>query len=180
MRFAYVGVVLLGVAVVPGTAPQAGPAVADWPAPTGYRLPVAGSPSVARPFVPPPTPYAAGHRGVDLSVAPHAVVVAAADGRVVFAGAVAGRGLVVLEHADTVRTEYEPLDVTVRAESIVRAGAPIGRVNGTHANCPKNRCLHWGARRGGDYFDPMSLLARLGPVRLMPWSTDVTRADVPG
>src|SRR5690349_17646532 len=63
-----------------------------------YRAPVPGA--VVRPFAPPPTPYAAGHRGVDLAAGPSAVVGAAAAGTVRFAGAVAGRGVVVLAHAD--------------------------------------------------------------------------------
>ena len=32
-------------------------------------------------------------------------------------------------------------------------------------------CLHWGARRGDTYLDPLSLLRPLGPVRLLPWSS---------
>jgi murein DD-endopeptidase MepM/ murein hydrolase activator NlpD len=136
-----------------------------------YTLPISGPPSVLRPFQPPPTPYAAGHRGVDLAATPNQVVHSAAAGVVSFAGFVAGRGLVVVTHPDGVRTEYEPLDPTVRAGQTVAGGDPLGLVAGQHAGCRPSMCLHWGARRGETYFDPMTLLAPLGPVHLNPWMT---------
>ena len=55
------------------------------------------------------TPYAAGHRGVDLAATSSQPVLAARGGRVQFAGPVAGRGVVVIAHADGIRTEYEPV-----------------------------------------------------------------------
>ena len=49
---------------------------------------------MVRPFDPPPQPWLAGHRGVDLAGEPGAAVVSAAAGTVIFAGVVAGRGVV--------------------------------------------------------------------------------------
>jgi murein DD-endopeptidase MepM/ murein hydrolase activator NlpD len=135
-----------------------------------YSAPVAAPLHVLNPFRAPPTPYSAGHRGVDFAVDPGTVVWAAGSGRVTFAGAVAGRGIVVLLHPDGVSTEYEPIVASVRVGQLVARGAPVGRVSGSHDGCPPDRCLHWGARRAGQYFDPMSLLEPLGPVRLLPWS----------
>lgn len=134
-----------------------------------YSAPV-GSVRVLRPFDPPATRYGAGHLGVDLGVPTHAAVRAAAAGVVTFAGSVAGRGVVVVRHADGVRTEYEPLRVGVRRGGVVRAGAVLGTVAGRHGGCAPNRCLHWGARRGASYLDPLLLLRPLGTVRLLPWS----------
>ena len=94
---------------------------------------------------------------------------AAADGVVTFAGPVAGRGVVAIAHPDGVSTEYEPLSPAVTAGETVARGAVVGTVTGTHGDCPPGSCLHWGARRGSDYFDPLSLLQALGPVRLLPW-----------
>ena len=134
-----------------------------------YRAPLVGRIVVLRPFEPPPSPYGAGHRGVDLAASRGTVVVAAASGRVSFAGQVAGRGVVVVTHADGVRTEYEPVRPLVAAGQQMSAGQPIGLLRGTHDQCAPDRCMHWGARRGDLYIDPMLLLRPLGPVRLLPW-----------
>jgi len=134
-----------------------------------YSLPLAGPLRVLRPFEPPPTPYAAGHRGVDLEGPAGAPVLATASGRVSFAGRVAGRGVVVIQHPDGIRTEYEPLAASVAAGQSVARGQPIGRLRGQHDRWPSARCLHWGARRGDVYIDPLLLLRPLGPVRLLPW-----------
>lgn len=134
-----------------------------------YSAPVVPT-AVARAFEPPPNPYAAGHRGVDLATAPGQSVVAAGAGRVRFAGKVAGRGVVVIEHPDGVSTEYEPVTPSVAAGASVERGQVIARVRGRHGACAPGGCLHWGARRNGDYFDPMTLLTPLGPVRLLPWA----------
>jgi hypothetical protein len=134
-----------------------------------YRAPLPGPLVVLRRFEPPPTAYAAGHRGVDLAAPRQAAVVAAAAGRVTFAGQVAGRGLVVIAHPDGIRTEYEPIRPVVVAGQAVTSGQLLGRLSGTHGRQPPDRCLHWGARRADTYVDPMSLLRALGPVRLLPW-----------
>lgn len=156
-----------GMAVAASVPPPGLPAAA---AGVSYSAPVRPA-HVAHPFDPPSTPYGPGHLGVDLAVLPGAPVAAAASGVVTFAGPVAGRGLVVITHADGVSTEYEPITPSVRGGDRVRRGEVIGTVLGTHHRCRPGRCLHWGARRNGDYIDPMSLLHPLGPVRLLPWTT---------
>lgn len=154
----------------PGTpAPVVGGPRASPAAGAVYALPLAGPLRVLRPFEPPPTPYAAGHRGVDVEGPAGAPVLAAASGRVSFAGRVAGRGVVVIRHPDGIRTEYEPVAASVAAGQAVARGQPIGRLRGQHDRWPPGRCLHWGARRGEVYIDPLLLLRALGPVRLLPW-----------
>jgi murein DD-endopeptidase MepM/ murein hydrolase activator NlpD len=148
----------------PPLEPAAPPSV-----PGNYQPPLPAPLVVLRRFEPPPTPYAAGHRGVDLAAASSATVGAAGTGSITFAGQVAGRGVVVISHADGIRTEYEPVTPSVSAGQVVAAGQAIGRVAGRHNTCPLNRCLHWGARRGDIYIDPLLLLRPLGPVRLLPW-----------
>jgi murein DD-endopeptidase MepM/ murein hydrolase activator NlpD len=135
----------------------------------GYALPLPGPTHVLRRFEPPPTPYSAGHRGVDLEASAGPVVQAAGFGVVSFAGPVAGRGVVVIAHPDGIRTEYEPVAPLVVAGQAVGRGQPIGRLAGRHDAWPPGRCLHWGARRGDTYLDPLLLLQPLGPVRLLPW-----------
>ena len=135
-----------------------------------YRPPLAGLLSVLHRFEQSATPYAAGHRGVDLAAGSGQLVLAARGGRVQFAGLVAGRGVVVIAHSDGIRTEYEPLAPTVHAGDAVQTGQVIGRVLGAHDMCRPASCLHWGARRGNIYINPMLLLNPLGPVRLVPWT----------
>ena len=135
-----------------------------------YRPPLPGLLSVLHRFEQPPTLYAAGHRGVDLAAASGQLVLAARGGRVQFAGPVAGRGVIVIAHSDGIRTEYEPVSPMVHAGDTVQTGQVIGRILGTHAMCRPRSCLHWGARRGDIYVDPMRLLNPLGPVRLLPWT----------
>ncbi|MEO7261385.1 MAG: M23 family metallopeptidase [Jatrophihabitantaceae bacterium] len=134
-----------------------------------YRAPVAAL-RVLTPFNPPADRYGRGHLGVDLAAAAGDPVLAAGAGVVRFAGPVAGRGVVVLVHPDGVSTEYEPVAVAVRAGQRVLAGQRIGAVRGAHRSCASATCLHWGARRGAAYLDPMSLLRPLGVVRLLPWN----------
>jgi murein DD-endopeptidase MepM/ murein hydrolase activator NlpD len=164
VKFALLAVV----AVVGASAAVAGRAPAP-PAPVVYAPPVAPL-RVVRGFDPPDSEFGAGHRGVDLASTPGAAVRSAADGVVRFAGSVAGRGLVVVLHADGVSTEYEPLRPAVSTGSAIRRGQVLGRVRGTHGACGTGQCVHWGARRGAEYVDPMLLLRPLGPVRLLPWT----------
>ncbi|MFE3430048.1 peptidoglycan DD-metalloendopeptidase family protein [Streptomyces sp. NPDC059171] len=137
--------------------------------------PLAGRPALLRGWEPPATPYGPGHRGVDLASGPGARVLAAADGRVSFAGRVAGRGVLAIEVADSgsppLRTTYEPVRSLVEEGVSVRAGQPVGVLEDGPFHCAV-RCLHWGLRRGDAYLDPLSLLPptllRRGPSRLLP------------
>lgn len=142
---------------------------------------IRGRPVVLRGFEPPPTRWAAGHRGVDLRAGPGAVVRAAAPGTVAFAGPVAGTGVLVLRIAGGLRITYEPVRATVAVGARVAAGERVGALEpggvpggagpGARGHCPES-CLHWGLRRGDAYLDPLSLLPpwllRAGPSRLLP------------
>jgi murein DD-endopeptidase MepM/ murein hydrolase activator NlpD len=134
---------------------------------TLWTAPLGGELTVTRRFDPPPDPYAAGHRGVDLGGTPWSPVLAVGDGVVVFAGMVAGRPVVSIDHADGLRTTYEPVDPSVAAGQQVTRGSPIGTLAAGHAGCPREACLHWGLRRGETYLDPMTLL-RPPEIRLLP------------
>jgi murein DD-endopeptidase MepM/ murein hydrolase activator NlpD len=163
---------LLGSAEVtrPPTPAAAALPVAPAPpaAPTSrFRWPLDGVPQVVRPFAPPPKPWMPGHRGVDLAALPGATVRAAGAGWVRFAGQLAGRGVISIEHAGGLRTTYEPVTATVRVGDRVTAGESIGQLLAGHPGCPVVACLHWGLRRGDAYLDPLTLLG-LGQVRLLP------------
>ncbi|MCF6505822.1 M23 family metallopeptidase [Blastococcus sp. MG754426] len=170
---------LLLLAVLTGVAPAAAAPVST-PAPppeVPWSAPLPGEPVVTRPFEPPPHRYGPGHRGVDLAAAPGSPVLAAGDGVVVFAGMVAGRPVVSVEHAGGLRTTYEPVRPSVGAGRPVARGEPLGVLDPGHDGCPVAACLHWGARRGEVYLDPLSLL-RLPRVRLLPLGGDDGRHPV--
>lgn len=150
----------------------AGPAAAD-DGPWGWPVPGSSpgsSPEVARPFAPPESRYGAGHRGVDLVATPGSPVLAAAAGRVSFAGMLAGRGVVVVVHG-ALRTTYEPVTASVPVGASVALGDVLGTLEPGHVGCPTEACLHWGLRRGEQYLDPLRLVQR-GPVRLLPVGAD--------
>lgn len=136
-----------------------------------YGWPTGHPGEMVHPFLAPPERWAAGHRGVDLAVADGGPVRAAADGVVVFAGLVAGRGVVSVDHDDGVRTTYEPVTAAVTRGEVVSGGQVVGHVDGP-GHCAPAACLHWGARRGKDgYLDPLTLLGRDVVVRLLPRGT---------
>ncbi|SFT74532.1 Peptidase family M23 [Geodermatophilus amargosae] len=158
-------VVLLACAAVLAPATAVAEPAARVPVP--WTSPLGDPPEVTRPFAPPPSPYGPGHRGADLAGVPGGVVAAAGDGVVVFAGMVAGRPVVSVDHTGGLRTTYEPVDPAVAAGQAVSRGSPLGTLLAGHEGCPAAACLHWGLRRGEVYLDPLSLL-RPPQVRLLP------------
>jgi murein DD-endopeptidase MepM/ murein hydrolase activator NlpD len=110
-----------------------------------------------RQFDPPDEVWQAGHRGVDLAGQVGDLVTAAAAGVVHFAGQVAGRGVVSLDHG-SVTTTYEPISPLVQTGDRVDAGMVIGRLEAGHP-CSAEACLHWGLRQGTVYLNPLFLLA---------------------
>ncbi|WP_235912235.1 murein hydrolase activator EnvC family protein [Ruania zhangjianzhongii] len=138
---------------------------------SGYDWPVAGdggAPAVLRRFDPPPLPWLSGHRGVDLAAEAGATVRAAGPGTVAFAGMVAGRPVVSIQHTDGLRTTYEPVTPTVQAGDAVDRGSMIGQLSDAGSHC-ESTCLHWGVRTGrDDYLDPLLLLGAEVVIRLYP------------
>lgn len=105
-----------------------------------------------------------GHRGVDLAGTEGAPVRAARSGTVVYAGFLVDRSVISIEHDDGLRTTYLPVIPTVSAGDRVSTGQEIGVLDGAHC---MTACLHWGAKRGDQYYDPMALLYG-AQVRLYP------------
>jgi hypothetical protein len=145
-------------------AAPAGAATDDLPV-VRYQPPVDGP--VVDHFDLPDQPWQPGNRGIDYGPEPGTPVAAAADGRVVFAGPVAGALHVTVEHADGLRTSYSFLaEVRVRVGQRVGAGDVVGVAGGP---------FHFGVRTpDGTYLDPEALLAgTLRPhVRLVPGAED--------
>lgn len=141
--------------------------------------PLVPEPEVVTGFDPPDDPWGAGHRGVDLLGSPGQPVRAALPGRVNWAGLLAGRGVVVVDHGAT-RTTYEPVTAAVEVGEKVAAGDRIGLLATAGSHCLPRSCLHWGWIEGETYLDPLRLVGA-GPVRLLPlWRDDpVTAATLP-
>ncbi len=135
--------------------------------PVPARWPLSGSVRVVAEFDPPDDAWGAGHRGVDLAASRGQPVLAAAAGRVSYAGRLAGRGVIVVDHG-AVRTTYEPVDALAGVGERVDAGRVIGRV-GTGGHCAMN-CLHLGMKQGDRYLDPTLLIGDASgtTLRLMP------------
>ncbi|MDT7578606.1 MAG: hypothetical protein QOH17_4939 [Pseudonocardiales bacterium] len=162
-------IAVLGVAVTGGV-PRAG--ATEEPGSAVYVWPLRPPPAVLTPFGDPTNPFGPGHRGVDLAGTVGQPVLAARAGTVVFAGPVAGLGVVSVQHDDGLRTTYEPVVPVVRVGVRVAAGAVLGTLVAGHRGC-RSTCLHWGVRRDRlDYVDPLVLLmpphVRLLPVP-QPW-----------
>lgn len=163
---------LTGLGVLAGTgaavaAPTAPDPVGGWP--------LRPEPEVVTAFDPPSSPYASGHRGVDLAGAVGQRVLTALDGTVTYAAPLAGRGVVVVSHGVT-RTTYQPVSATVRVGDAVRAGDALGRLEVAGSHCPPRACLHWGWIAGETYLDPLRLVGA-EPVRLLPLWGDLPRAS---
>ena len=90
-----------------------------------------------------------------------------------FAGRVAGRGVVSVDHPDGLRTTYEPVAARVsRGDRVTRASV-LGVLEPAPSHCGALACLHWGLRRGETYLDPLTLVGAVR-VRLLPvWDVGV-------
>lgn len=144
------------------------------PVPAGSAVwPLDPPPTVVAGFDPPTSPWGAGHRGVDLLGLPGQSVRAALGGTISFAGAIAGRGVVVVDHGTT-RTTYEPVDPVVVVGDTIAGGAVIGTLQTGLSHCFPRTCLHWGLLLGELYLDPLALIG-WAPVRLLPLALPVLR-----
>jgi murein DD-endopeptidase MepM/ murein hydrolase activator NlpD len=147
-----------GTATVPP--PFSGPpSLPSSPAFGTYSWPVRGP--VIRGFQLPNPPYGPGHRGIDIGAPLGTDVRAASDGVVAFAGWVAGALFVSIDHPDGVRTTYGWLStVSVRKGEAVSRGQVVAKSGRGHPELPTPH-LHFGARVGDTYLDPMLLLQGL-------------------
>ncbi|OZC70478.1 peptidase [Rhodococcus sp. 06-462-5] len=131
-----------------------------------FAWPLQPRPQVVTPFDRPEQNWLPGHRGVDLAAREGQSVLAVADGTVVFAGSVAGKPVVSVDHPGGLRSTYEPVLASIAPGARVRRGTVLGSLVSGHESC-SSTCLHWGIRRGRDYLDPTALV-RASPIRLKP------------
>jgi murein DD-endopeptidase MepM/ murein hydrolase activator NlpD len=94
-------------------------------------------------------------------------MVAAQDGVVAFAGWVAGALFISIDHQDGVRTSYSWLSaIQVKRGAVVSRGSLIGATGQGHPGVTPPH-LHFGARVGADYLDPILLLEGANVVDLI-------------
>ena len=116
--------------------------------------------AVERHFDAPEFDYGRGHRGVDYAVAPGTLVRAAAAGTVVFAGNVAGRPAVTIDHGGGMESTYSILsDVMVASGESVDEGRYIGTSGSAHPGSGSG--LHFGVKIDDEYVDPALYLGEV-------------------
>ena len=169
-------VLALGAPVWTSPSPAAAAApdhTVDWDWPVEGPGGPGSVPEVLRGFDPPAQPWLAGHRGVDLAAGAFSLVLAAGPGVVVFAGPLAGRGVVSVEHPDGLRTTYEPVAALVEVGDEFGLGDVLGLLDPLTAHCGGPASL--GAPPGDTYLDPLSLVDRPPPV-LLPYGPPLSRS----
>jgi hypothetical protein len=121
--------------------------------------------SLERDYKAPPTKYSAGHRGIDIKLAPGEAISSPANGMVSFAGLVVDRNVV------SITTNYGYLASFEPACSTLKVGEKVsrGQVIATHCE-PRpayqyhcDSCVHFSARNLFGYLSPMYLLGKLEP-----------------
>jgi murein DD-endopeptidase MepM/ murein hydrolase activator NlpD len=146
------------------------PAEAQRPPPAGrWSWPLVPRPEVGRGFRVDPSPWSPGHRGVDLMTEPGAEIRAPASGTVRFAGVIAGRPVLSIDHGDGLISSFEPVISPLRRGQLVQQSDGIGRLGNGPTHCAPAACLHWGVRANGRYIDPLLLVPGMrGPAVLLP------------
>lgn len=143
-------------AVITASPPPADPAPevrASAPSSTGYVWPVRGA--VVSPYG---QRWGRLHAGIDIAAPAGTPIVAAASGRVIYAGSMSGYGLlVVVQHAGGVATAYaHNSSNAVSVGQSVGQGQTIASV-GCTGSCFGDH-VHFEVRVGGSPVDPMSYL----------------------
>ena len=189
-RTILVGIVLAASLFLPRATAAAAPVAIARPAPTAaawspgatpfdpayhtYSWPLIGR--IINGYRAPGSPYGQGHRGIDIAAPVGTAVKASAPGVVAFAGSVAGALWVSIDHLDGVRTSYGYLSsIDVAKGDLVARGQVVAASGVGHPGTPVPH-LHFGARFGGSYLDPMLLLVpldfrpllHLGPIPASP------------
>lgn len=169
---AVVGAVALVGLVGAGTPAASTPAFGADIVRAGLRAPSLDAPlspfRAVRLFDRPATPWAAGHRGIDLPAVPGEEVTSPGRGVVTFAGVVVDRGVVTVDHGGGLLSSIEPIAASVAVGDAVDTGDPLGVATGERGHCAPRTCVHWGVRVWGEYVNPLDILAGYGRIVLLP------------
>jgi murein DD-endopeptidase MepM/ murein hydrolase activator NlpD len=130
-----------------------------------WSWPIAPPHPLIRPFIAPLTPFAAGHRGIDIAATVGAPLIAPADGVVYFAGVVVDRSVLSIRHDGGLMSSFEPVLSTLAAGSTVTRGLTVGSVMPGHCAAV---CVHFGVRLHGEYVSPLNYLRGVEHAVLLP------------
>jgi murein DD-endopeptidase MepM/ murein hydrolase activator NlpD len=160
-------VVLIGSALFAASPAAAAPVVHTAEgASVSWVWPVRPPRMIVRPYIAPPTPYAAGHRGIDVGTGDDpSPVFSPDDGVVHFAGVVVDRPVLSIRHSGGLISSYEPVITELVAGEAVRRGEVVGVLQAGHCSRP---CLHFGVRRHGEYLSPLNFLGGIPHSVLLP------------
>ncbi|MGN6272502.1 MAG: M23 family metallopeptidase [Protaetiibacter sp.] len=131
-----------------------------------WAWPVAAPHPIARAYLAPASPYASGHRGVDIRADVGVAVRAPADGVVHFSGVVVDRPVLSIDHGGGVLSSYEPVESALHEGEVVRRGQVVGELQAGH--CGDGGCLHFGVRVHGEYVSPLLFLGGQPRAVLLP------------
>lgn len=123
---------------------------------------------IVRGYEQPSSPYASGHRGIDIGAPVGTPVKAAASGVVHFAGKVAGSLFVSIDHDGGVQTTYSWVsEVDTKKGAKVQKGDVIALSGTGHPGSTEPTHLHFGVKQDGEYVDPMLYLGAIDVVDLI-------------
>ncbi|MFC5338575.1 M23 family metallopeptidase [Leucobacter denitrificans] len=130
-----------------------------------WQPPVEDPLRVSGPYRAPASPYASGHRGIDLPAQPGKSVIAPVAGSVSFVGYVVDRPVLSIRIDSHTVLTFEPIETHLREGDVVARGDVAG-VAGSGGHC-LSECVHLGVRVDGAYVNPMRYFLHK-PV-LLPW-----------
>jgi murein DD-endopeptidase MepM/ murein hydrolase activator NlpD len=131
-----------------------------------WAWPVSQPRMIVRPYIAPPTPYAAGHRGIDIGTSSDQLEVFSPDDGVVhFAGVVVDRPVLSIRHPGGLLSSFEPVTTGLVAGATVHRGQAVGMLQAGHCLRP---CLHFGVRLHGEYLSPLNFLGGIPHSVLLP------------
>ncbi|MEN2740738.1 M23 family metallopeptidase [Microbacterium sp. X-17] len=121
---------------------------------------------VSRPYLAPVHPYGPGHRGIDLTPLGPAIVRAPDAGVIAYSGRVFDRGILTIDHGGGLVSTLEPVTSELLVGARVERGQPLGTIgSGGHVAGGE---LHLGARRDGEYVNPVLFLGGIPRAVLLP------------
>ncbi|MFG6491761.1 murein hydrolase activator EnvC family protein [Microbacterium sp. P03] len=127
--------------------------------------PIAGA-RIERPYAAPAHAYGPGHRGIDLLGGSGVAVRAPDSGVIAFSGAIAGRGIVTIDHGAGLVTTLEPVASELVAGTAVDGGQEVATL-AAGGHTPAG-ALHLGVRLDGRYINPLVLLGGVPRAVLLP------------